>query len=435
MKRHRPRGRLTPACLRLPIVTAFTLLAAAGTDPVGAQDTAALGGGALFRDDVAGTRTEPEFALDRINLGGFTLDSSVTGSVGYDSNVFNQQDARGDAFFLVTPQLNLNRDSGRNRLSLSASGLLRRQARLTAEDSEGYNGTLSDSLSLSDGAGVNATITAARTPEPRGTSGVGNGNAEPVVRHDFSGSAGGSVTLGAISLGGSVRASRQRFDDVELRQGGRASQAFRDTDALSAGVEAGVPLGTNLTGLIDVAYDVQRSPNADPLFDRDAHGISAQLGLQGYLSQLIAAQVRIGWRTRNFDNPRYSNFRGIYYSGTVDWYVLEFISLRATADRYFGNSGIGNAAGANVDRESLTAFYDPTPSLRVTATGAHTRERYREADLTDNRREASVSARYLFTRHLNASLRLARTELRSTDQRILDSYSATSVSLGTTYRF
>jgi hypothetical protein len=431
IQRREERRRLSSTAWRA-LATAIGLVAVAG--PLCAQ-SAVLGPGPLFRDDVAGTRTEPEFALDRINLGGFALESSISATGGYDSNVFNRNDSQGDAFLLLTPRIGLTRNEGRNRTSFSAGGLVRRQARLTAENSVGYDANLNNTLILSGGSSLSAALAAARVAEPRGTSGVGQGNAEPVIRHDLTGSLGGTVQLGGIGLSANLRGNRQRFDNVLLRQGGKASQAFRDLDTVAGTLEAAIPIGSNLSGVVDVGYDVQRSPNASPALSRDADGMTLQAGLRGYLSQLIAAEIRVGLRTRDFDNPRFSRFRGVYYSGTVDWYPLELVSLRATADRFLANSGIGNSAGATVRREGLTVFYDPLPALRVTAAGTHTRERFREVGLTDQRYDAAVNARYLFTPHLSASLRLARNRLRSTDQRLLQSFSATVASFSTTYSF
>lgn len=355
----------------------------------------------LSRSDAAGARIEPGVMPQPIATGGFLLEPSLSVVGGYDTNVFNFDDAEGDAVVLLTPRLRVRADTSRHLVELDAVAQLRRFASQTTEDSEEFRLVARTRLDLVNNNTLAATGSYERQIEPRSSAASVPNAAEPVsfslARADLN----GDFAFGKLSVRPGVRFSESSFSSVDLLGGGSANQSFRDLRTYGGGVALGYRVSGLVTTFGAVNYGQSESTNPIPGAARDASDLSLTAGVRGELSPLVVAEVAAGYRKRDFDLDRFLDFDGFTYSADVQWFVTPLVTIQAQASQNFSNAGIVEVAGTLSNRASLAVFYDPLRNLRLSVSTEFEHLDFRETDTSASRPSARLTAQYFLSRNLS----------------------------------
>jgi len=395
-----------------------------------AQQVTLNANGPLFRTDVAGARDEDPSTQEPLTLGSVRIRPDLDAILGYDSNVFNIRDGRGDASLAISPRLDLDDDWGRGSLAVSGSATVLRYASLTSENSLALNGRASGRFDVSDTSQLSTEISAVRVPEARGTGGVGVGLAQPVVRNEFHAAIGSVTEIAGLIVSSNLHADTQRYGDVPLRSGQRSDQRYRNLNIVHATTEVGTRLGGSSIVFVQGDIARERSIAAPAALNRSAVAQTYSLGIRGDLAALVTAQVVVGYRNLRYQNPAYPDFAGPAYNATIDWYARPLVSLRLAADRFFANSGIAGAAGIDTRRENVTLFWDPTRIIRVRLSAAHVDEQYRGASLTSNGSELELSTRYTLAPRITLNGSVGYRDRSSSDEALVSAYRAGTMTIG-----
>lgn len=363
-------------------------------------------GGPLFRRDVAGNRSEPSFDRPPIYVGSFEVQPSVGLSAAADSNVYNQRDGQADILLDLRPALTVRRNLFPLDLSLDASGDLRRYADNQTENRETYAVNLNARYQLGYATQFGVSGTYAKFVENRGDDGLGTGLAEPVHGSTKSARAYAATGIGRVYLRLDGVLSRRDYRLVGLVEGGVLDLAYRNTEQATVTGQLGAPLGRNNVVFATVSYSKDRSPDAVPSIRRDARSYRALVGLRGDLSNLVSAELSVGYVSQNFEVERYADFSGLTFNGAIDWYARPLLSFRLSAMQTMRNSGLA-AVPAILERSGrLTAFYDPLPRLRVQASLSYANDQYRGIGVTARKIEAGISSSFRLSERIytNASI-------------------------------
>lgn len=386
----------------------------------------------LDRDDVAGARAEPAYHPKPILVGPVFAQAGLTVVGEYESNVFNRPTGKDDAVMAVQPSLLLRANLPRHELKVNADGVFRRFAHYTSENSDEFDLGTDGRLDFGTRQAVIASVHYTRLVEPRSSAGTIANADEPVSYNRFTAGLGTRVEFGKFRLLPSVDYQKLDFAPVSLAGGGEVDQGFRDTRRVRGEARVEYDLAGLVSAFAAGSYGDVNSTAAPAGQERDSHSFSVVGGLKGTLSPVISGEAAVGYEKRNYKLPQFRDFGGPTYRVDLQWFVTPLVTLRAQANRDFRNSGNRDVAGILTDEFRLSAYYDPLRNLRVSATTAIQRDRYRDTNTNAWRKSMRVQANYRLNRHLAVGSYVAFLRQDVTGAPIVNEFSALRVGLGLT---
>lgn len=392
--------------------------------PSGAARIEPLYAPGLFHSDVAGNRSDPAFEHRPVRLGQVLADLRLTDAVLYDSNLFNApSQERDDVALVIEPSLDLRTDWPRDALTLHAGARILHYLRTSSEDARTYDLRLSGQRDLDARSAVSAVIHYSRNAEERGLGGQNLIAGGPAFFHRLDGHLAAVTRRGRWQFDLAGRFDQARYEDIAAPAGGRTDQSFRDTRLAGITGRVAYSLTPMLSLLGETDYARTTSPYAIPALRRDADGFTAKAGVRADSHRTMAVQLALGWRTRNYDLPRFRDYRGLTWDATTDWYPARRISLRLQSGQDFRNSNIPEVAGILVRSVSATVYYDVLHRLRLQASLGVENEKYREIHVRTSRWTAAAEAEYAIGPRLSTRLFLRGRERDSNDQGRFINYS------------
>lgn len=386
----------------------------------------------LDRGDVAGSRVEPGYQPRPIPVGPVLAQPGLAVVGEYESNVFNRPDARSDAVAMVMPSLILRTDLPRHEVKLSGAGTVRRFARYRTENSEEFALDADGRLDLGARQAVKASVDVSHLIEPRSSVGSVPDAAEPVSYERLGTSLGAGIDFGKFHLSPMAGYERVDYDPVTLTGGGKADQSFRDTRALRGEVRIDYDLSGLTSAFVSGSYEGLKSTSAPEPLRRDSRGYTVLAGLRGQLSRVISGEVGLGYQSRDYVLANYRDFGGPTYRADLQWYVTPLMTLRAQASRIFRNSGDRRVGGILTDAFTLSAYYDPLPSLRLSAEADLEHGDFGDVDTRTWRKALRLQAQYRIGPgvSLGGYLRFLRQDVSG--QRLVYPFTAFSAGVGIT---
>jgi hypothetical protein len=410
------------------------LLASAGATPAFAQ-VASGGGSVLFRSDAAGVRVEPQYEPEPLRLGSLIADVRVAVAAVADSNVLRTAEGNADNVYLnVAPSVRLIGNIGPDSIALVARADLRRFASRATENSETFDLAASGRLDL----GLNAQATwraqMARDVELRGSAGSNVVAAGPAEYRTANVQASGQAQFGRLAISTSAAVSRRSYLPLVLNAGGKADQSFRDTRTVTVGPRANFSLTPATAFFVGGSASETQSLDRRQGRRRDSRGLALLAGVKLEGERLVVGEIGVGWRAQNYRNPLFSDYSGLTYDATIDWYPTPLISFRAQAGQDIVNSGLATVAGIIRQNVGVKAFYDPRRNVRVTLAIDHEHDDFREIGLTTDTTSTILTGQYLAGRHLIMSA-FCRLQVRdASDGQSLDDYRSLAIGFAFTGR-
>ncbi|MFM9976644.1 MAG: outer membrane beta-barrel protein [Sphingomonadaceae bacterium] len=393
------------------------------------------GGSALFRSDAAGVRIEPQYEPTPIRIGPLLADIRLAASAVADNNVLKTSDGSiDDVYLALVPSIRLIGNVGPDSISLAGRADFRRYVRREAENSETFDLTASSRISLSQDAQVNWRAQIAREVESRGSAGTNVRDASPAEYRTIDIQGSGRAEFGRLSVSAGAGVARQSYLPIRLETGARLDQSFRDTRTLSVAPRASFLLTPATSFFIGGSATKRESLDRRLGQLRDSNGIALLGGVRLEGERLIVGEIGVGWRRQNYRNPAFSDFGGLTYDATVDWYPTPLMSVRAQAGQDIVNSGIATVAGVVRQSFGLKGFYDPRRNIRIIAGFDHEHDDYREIALTTDTATATLTGQYLAGRHLIMSA-FCRFQVKgSSDPQTIDDYRSLAIGVAFTGR-
>lgn len=385
----------------------FMISSAAAIVPVGVSGQE-IGAGTsiviapeLARDDVAGGRSEPAYRPVPVLAGPFFVQPRLSLVTGYESNVFNRPGTSPAAVFTAMPSLEARANLPRHALNLSAAGTVRRFSRYRSEDSEEFALNADGRLDLASQQVLTTQVDYAHLIEPRSSTGTVANSAEPVSYDRLRTEIGSRFQFGNLHISPNVAFQRVDYQPVSTTGGAQLDQRFRDTRSLQGAIRIDYDLSGFASVFVSGGYGEVTSTAAPAAIRRDSRNPVALAGIRGDLSPVIWAEIAMGYSSRNYETDVYRDFKGFTYQADLQWYVTPLMTLRAQADRSFRNGGNPQVAGILADELTVSAFYDPTRSLRVSASVSIERDNYRETATRAWRTSARLQAEWRLNRRLS----------------------------------
>ena len=360
------------------------------------------------RDDVAGSRSQPEFTPIDLQFGPLVAVPGVRVEEGYDSNIFGLADnAQGARYTTIAPSLGLRTDWGPHGIDLSGSATLSRYANYASQNTDEYAFHAGGHLDL-DSWTANAAIGFDRTAERRHENGIPLTFGPPSLINSAIQSIEIKRSAGGITVTAHGGAEQLSYSDLERTDGTIQSQAFRDLHVwnlelaatASATNTAAVGAGASYTRSLSTV----RAGQGSTAIKLRANG-AIDLGMSRF-------EIEAGYLSHQFDNPLYKDFQGLVFKGQATWYPTPLVTLMASAERSLEPSGDPAAGATVVTSWRLKSNYELLRNLMLNAEYSQREQRFREVSTSTHSRVFAVTGEYSFN-HSVAFDAYARHECRS----------------------
>jgi hypothetical protein len=411
------------------------LLVAAASIAALAADAAAQTGG----DGAVRSRNPFAGEYEPIGLGAFKLTSSLAATVGYDANVFfDEDDEVEDGFFETVGDASLDYDRDRYRAVIDATVRDRRFFSETSESATTGNLGLALDYRVDDGTTVALTARAAALTQTRADIESPSATAS---RIDYD-----TANLGlavrhrreAWRLGAALNLARADYDDARDRQGSLLDQDFRDRTTKSAQLSASHvwPSGIALGG--EVSHTISDLKFVPGSLNRDSEATRVNLVLTTEGERIMTATARLGWQRRDFEEPTLADRDRLVADMAFRYRPSRLTDLFLDLGIDQQVSTVENQAGVTIYSIGGRVDHEWLPQVILSAGGGYQTYDFERTDREDDVWELSAGVLY----HLAAQASLrgdARYYSRETmfDDPLADDILRVSpeLSLGFVYRF
>ncbi len=362
---------------------------------------------------------EDPYAPLGLRVGSVTLRPAITGSVGYDSNPSRISGAsKGSVFSRTEGELGVQSDWNLHEVT----GLLRggysryyRDDNASRPDAEGNLAVRLDAtrdtrillesrLRLDTQRPGSPDLSAAVQGRPI-TWAYG---ASAGVQHD--------INRLQLTLRGSV--DRQDYEDAELSNGAKLSQADRNQTQYGLRLRAAYELTPGLRpfvqGEIDTRqFDQKIDSNG---YRRSSDGYSARIGSTFEISRLLTGELSVGYQDRTYEDGRLKNLRGIVGDAAILWTptALTSVTLRGTSE--LGDTTIPGSSGTTARRVGLEVAHALRRNLTVTGFTTFQRTVYDGQGLREDFSTIGARLEYRLTRTFAIRGSFTHERLNSTAQ-------------------
>lgn len=301
----------------------------------------------------------PEYDQIGIRAGSFNILPVIDIGAGYSSNVYARStNVESDGFAVVAPRVNVMSDWSRNQFMASASGRFRRYFSESPVNSDEWNIRGLGRLDVGSSVALTAEGQAARIQEEPFTSGTDSDIAALSRYSRVYGALRGQYQMGRVRATGSLDVTNYSFSDIETSDNMFFSQADRDRVAKRAVGQIEYALSPSFTAYgqltySDIDYDMPFLLNGDP--NRDSHGFRGLVGVDLDLSGFMRGTVGIGYSERHFRSPFYDTAHGLSAEVQLEYFPSDLTTMTLRVGRRIEDSAIA----------SISAFWDTGVSFRI----------------------------------------------------------------------
>lgn len=355
----------------------------------------------IDRYETVQNRSRPELDALGMRLGALKLFPAVELEYRDVDNIFaddtNEQD---DTIVLVNPQVRLQSGWSRHQLRLGADLLVARYSDFDNEDYDDLRVWGDGRLDLGNGR---ITLIARHADLHQDRSSPDDERSiEPV---EFSAD---SVELtyrfeaGANFAEAGIEADLLDFEDAMRFGGGVDENDDRDRDRLELKLRVGRKLSEEYSGFVEVQTE---EIEYDQEFDEDGFQRSSDTyelfaGTSVDLSGRVFGEVYVGYRDRDYDDPRFENADGVAFGADVTWNLTGLTTLNFSGSSEIDSTTIVGASGIEVTRLGLTVDHELLRNLIISLTAAATSEDFEGLDRDDDIQRYAAQARYMMNRNL-----------------------------------
>jgi hypothetical protein len=350
------------------------------------------------------SRARPGLDPQGLQLGGFTLFPTLTASLSYDDNIYDDNSFdRRSAIYVIQPSVALQSNWSTHELDLTGTGSIQRYTADSGANFDQFSISGHGRLDVSHNVALTTTALYGRETEPRGSAGDVAVGGTPSIYRDFGGTEAATATFGRLQLSLTGGATRFLYNQVRQADGMIASQAFRNATDYTGQAQVGYEIGPGLVGFVQGTYEKLVYDEKGPT-DLSSKGYTLQGGVNFKITNLVVGTIGAGYLHRTYTNPEFNSIGGLSYNGQVVWNITTLVTLTVNANKsieespFLNVSGIvANTAGAKVDYEILR-------NLLLNGRFAYTVERYRGVSRTDHRKQEGVGLTYLMNRFIQLGL-------------------------------
>ena len=317
----------------------------------------------------------------------------------YDSNIYNtDQGEVDDLVASIRPRFVLKPDLARHGFVVSGGADIRRDAEISAENSEQYDIGANAFFDFADRTALIVDGRYDHGIEERGTSGDQFFSDRPIEYDRIEAGALLRRTGGFLEMLGEIRASEIDYEDATLN-GVPIDLSDRDASVRRARVRASAPSSDHTRIFVEGTYNQVRYENPGPI-SRNSDGFTGLVGMHLLLTELIDIEAGAGYISQKFDNPALDNVSDVNYHLLVNWTPRPDIEVTGGARRTVQPSPREDVAAIIRSDFSLKANKAFGDRVLATAEVGVVDEKYQGFSGSDQRYYARLGAQYRLTSNI-----------------------------------
>lgn len=374
-------------------------------------------------------RSKEQWAALGVRTPGFFIQPSLGVDLQAQDNVFyTDADKKSDTAISLKPSVVATSTWSRHRLSVAASGDLRRFASNDSENTETFQVSGEGRLDVSRRANLFARALAGSNVEGRNVPTTQVGVVSPIEYTNSAVNVGGTIEGNRLRLIGQIGTAELNYKDARSTTGGVIDQDFRDMTMSSASLRLDYALSPN-TSLYALYEMNDRKYNAG-FFARGSDGYNVAVGASFDLTNLLRGEFQVGQFSQSYDNAAFGTQKSTSFLGSVEWFPTQLTTVTFKGQRSIEESAISTAYGALTSSASVTVDHELLRNLVLTGAYALVYDDYRGIDRNDNRSSLMFGGRYYVSRRVALTGSLAFETLKSDGSFARDDYDAKTVRLG-----
>jgi len=338
-------------------------------------------------------RPRPDYDPLGIHLGSFYASTQLGVGVGYDDNVFDDDNKRsGDAVGTLSPAVQLRSDWSNHLLGFQASGNIERFASHTTENRESGGATVFGRLDITSddalfaSAGFHHEIEGRDDPENQG------GGLTPFNRSDQL--VGYSHQFSMLNTRLNVRHERLEFLDN--------ADDERDRDVTSVSGRATYALSPRFTPFVEAGVRFFNF-DEDVGIDRDSQSYTLAVGSRILITEILLAEISAGATYVDFEDSSLQSDVSPALNGQLIWNITPLTSIILNAYRLETSSSQTGTAGRIDTGGGLRLEHELLDNLLVFGSADFRNEDFLDTNRTDDRVRAAIGGEFMLNRNLSFS--------------------------------
>jgi hypothetical protein len=336
-------------------------------------------------------RPRPDYDALGIRLGSFYAHSQLGIGVGYDDNVFADDDQKiGDAVGTLAPAVRVRSDWSNHLLGFQANGNIQRYLDETSENRETGGATVFGRLDITSrdtlfgSAGFRHEVQGREDPENRG------GGLSPLNR---------STQVLGYTHQFSTLNWRMNFRHQRLEYDNNADDD-RDRDEYGGGTRLTYALSPRVAPFVEAGVRFSDFDENVGL-DRDSRSVAIGVGSRILITEVLLAELSVGAQHTDFDDPTLESSITPALRGELIWNITPLTSVIMEAFRIESSSAQAGTAGRIDTGAGLRLEHELLQNLLVFGSAAYLNEDYLDTNRNDDRFRAAIGGEFMVNRNLS----------------------------------
>ncbi|MGL4729496.1 MAG: outer membrane beta-barrel protein [Bosea sp. (in: a-proteobacteria)] len=364
---------------------------------------------------------EDPFAAVGVDVGGITLRPAITVSGGYDDNPNRAPTGRGarvkgswlartDAEVTARSDWSIHQFTGEIRGGYSRY--------FSAEDASRPDGTGRGTLRLDFSRDTQAELEGRFSLDTQ-RPGSPELNARVIGRpmvYGYGASAGISHNWQPVTLSLRGAVDRTTYEDGKLSNGGVARQTDRNATQYTLRTRAAYEASPGLKPFVEAAIDTRQFDESTDIagFKRSSTGLTGRAGATMELTRLVTGEASLGYQTRDYEDTRLTNLRGLIGDASLVWTATELTTVTLRGAMELNDTTLPGVNGAVARRADLQVAHAVLRNVTVTGIAGWSQQKYDGAGLTENTLQLGARAEWKLSRTMAVRASFTHERLNST---------------------
>jgi hypothetical protein len=355
-------------------------------------------------------RPRPDYQALGLHVGAWMIYPKLTTIAEYDDNIFAPVSGVSDEIFKIEPELTVQSNWNRHSLRLDVSSAFSEYASHASQDTVEYQAEAKGQIDVLHDFTIRPTVHYFSAVIPRTDAGYAGAQEEPLSYSEAYAQIELAKTFNRLKVTASFTDAYDTYANGKLIGGGALDEHFRNHNQLTGDVRLDYAVSPSLLAFVEETVSSLNYP------DRARNSTSTQTlaGVNFQLTHLITAEIGAGYITNTFADPAYHSAGSPSGRLKLTWYPTQLLTLSATAQQAFYDSGIRTSPSTLQQSLDVQADYELLRNLIISAQGGGTWDQYRGIDRRDDIYRASLQFNYLLNRLVGLALRYDRLTQNST---------------------
>ncbi|WP_051661139.1 outer membrane beta-barrel protein [Bosea sp. 117] len=295
-------------------------------DPEAALDTLALPDNSLNLPPLRTPRrrTNPEvdpFEPVGVKVGSFVVTPYAELREGYDSNALRVRNGPGSAFTVIGGGFASRSDWSRHALDVQLRGGYTSYDNVTANNRPEAEALVRGRLDVNSQTRIDAIVRGTITTDAAGSVDAVQGATEPPLIYTTSLDLGVTRRFNRLELGAAGLIVREDHAAAALVGGGHENLADRNVTGYGVRLRGGYEMMPGVKPFVQLLADHREYdivPDASG-YDRNSHGITATVGSEFRLSDLLTGTASAGYTWRYYVDPALQDIDGLVADASLRW--------------------------------------------------------------------------------------------------------------------